>query len=151
MITKKGIMFRKFLSRTWTLWKIFKILFVPFIAILSTSDKKSGKLYILLSTTRKNAKNCLKMLSLKSLKNSVQLWFISQSRYFRDFLKASNTIMSINIFSCKGSWKNKVHKSKGKSLRIVYVWPSKNKQDCLRNEKYFFPVTYCFLSISNLQ
>ena len=42
--------------------------------------------------------------------------------------------------------KTKVHRSKGRALFIVYVEPSKIKLDRLRNKKYLFTLTYCFLS-----
>ena len=39
----------------------------------------------------------------------------------------------------------KVHWSKGRAQTIVYIWPSKNKLDRLKNKKYLFTCTYCFL------
>ena len=57
---------------------------------------------------------------------------------FRPIMKLSNAFVG-RIF-----W-NKVHRSKGRALSIVYVAPSKNRLDHLRNEKYLFTCTDCFL------
>ena len=41
---------------------------------------------------------------------------------------------------------SKVHRCKGRALFIVYLQPSKNKLDRLRNKKYLFTFTYCFIT-----
>ncbi len=40
--------------------------------------------------------------------------------------------------------KPKVHKSKGRTLFVVYVEPSKNKLGRFRNNIYLFTFTSCF-------
>jgi hypothetical protein len=45
----------------------------------------------------------------------------------------------------------KVHKSKGRTLFVVSVYPSKNKLGCLRNKIHLFTFTSCFLSNPALQ
>ncbi len=45
----------------------------------------------------------------------------------------------------------KVHKTKGRTLFVVYVKPSKNKLDHLQNKLHLFTCIYCFLSIPAFQ
>jgi hypothetical protein len=45
----------------------------------------------------------------------------------------------------------KVHKSKGRTLFVVYVEPSKNKLGRFRNNTHLFTFNSCFLSDRALQ
>jgi hypothetical protein len=51
-------------------------------------------------------------------------------------------VCTIGVFVCRC----KVHKSKGRTLFVVYVKPSKNKLDHSRNKIHMFTFTDCFLS-----
>ncbi len=85
------------------------------------------------------------------LKMEIKIWtqlilwtFVEVSIPVRDRVRTA-------FFADKYRQNIKVHKSKGRTLFVVYVYPSKNKLDNSRNKINFFTIIYCFLSNPALQ